>query len=357
MAPRARADSGVMRGGSQPVEIVGAGLAGLSLGLALRRRDVPVTIFEAHDFPRHRVCGEFIAALDAPTVARLGLAPLLTDALLHREVVWYRRGRPMLTQRLPAPAYGISRYRLDARLAEDFVAAGGELRVNTRMSLDPEPDGRVFAAGRRPRSSRWFGLKVHARRLPLGGDLEVHLAEQAYVGLSSVEDANVNICGLFARRPISPGGPGSPGLDLLLRYLKATGLTDLARRLRAAEVDETSFCAVAGLSFDVEPNPTDRISLGDQFAQTPPFTGNGMAMALQSAALALDPLTNWSRGGLPWADAVADVNRKLRRRFRLRLTSANLLHSYLLEPRRQRWLFLASRVRLLPFRPLYRLTH
>jgi hypothetical protein len=39
--------------------------------------------------------------------------------------------------------------------------------------------GRVFAAGRRPRSSRWFGLKLHARRLPLGADLEVHLASRA----------------------------------------------------------------------------------------------------------------------------------------------------------------------------------
>jgi flavin-dependent dehydrogenase len=85
----------------------------------------------------------------------------------------------MQTQRLPDPALGISRHRLDARLAEAFVAAGGELRVHTRMDLDAAPVGRVFAAGRRPRSSRWFGLKLHARRLPLGADLEVHLASRA----------------------------------------------------------------------------------------------------------------------------------------------------------------------------------
>ena len=113
------------RGDSLPVEIVGGGLAGLALGLALRRRDVPVTVFEAHDYPRHRVCGEFIAALDAPTVAQLGLAPILDDALRLREVVWYQRDRPIQTQQLPAPALGISRHRLDARLAEAFVAAGG----------------------------------------------------------------------------------------------------------------------------------------------------------------------------------------------------------------------------------------
>jgi flavin-dependent dehydrogenase len=342
---------------SQPVEIIGGGLAGLALGLALRRHDVPVTVLEAHDYPRHRVCGEFIAGLDAFTVARLDLAPLLADARRHREVVWFRHGQPVQTQRLPAPALGISRFRLDARLAEAFVAARGELRVNTRIALDAEPAGRVFAAGRRPHSSPWIGLKVHARRLPVGGDLEVHLGEQAYVGLSAVENAWTNICGLFRRRPISPDGPGAPASDLLLRYLDAAGLAGLARRLRAADRDEASSCAVAGLSFRAEIPRTGRICLGDHFAMTPPFTGNGMAMALQSAALALDPLTAWARGERPWPETIAAINRRLRRRFRARLASAYLLHPYLFEPGRQRWLVFASRARLLPLRPLYQLTH
>ena len=68
----------------RPVEIVGGGLAGLSLGLALRRAAVPVTIFEAGVYPRHRVCGEFIAGLDTDTISRLGLDELLADARRHR---------------------------------------------------------------------------------------------------------------------------------------------------------------------------------------------------------------------------------------------------------------------------------
>ena len=40
-----------------------------------------------------------------------------------------------------------------------------------------------------------------------------------------------------------------------------------------------------------------------------------------------------------------------------RLAAASLLHPYLLDPRRQRWPVLTSRMRLLPFRPLYHLTH
>jgi menaquinone-9 beta-reductase len=341
----------------QEIEIVGGGLAGLSLGLALRRRGVPVTVFEAHDYPRHRVCGEFITGLDDDTVNRLGLGPLLADALRHRQVVWYQRNRAVQSQRLPSPALGISRHRLDARLAEAFIEVGGDLRLHTRIAPEAQPAGRVFATGRRPRPSPWIGLKVHVRDLPRGGDLEVHLGDRAYVGLSGIEDGKVNVCGLFRRRPISPGKPPAPDAGLLLRYLDASRLTALAGRLRGANLDATSFCAVAAVNFQMEPARPGRLCLGDSFAMTPPFTGNGMALALQSAALALDPLADWARGGPAWPDTVAAVSQSLHRHFRARIASANLLHPFLLEPRRQIWLAWAGRARLLPLRLLYHLTH
>ncbi|MFZ9874958.1 MAG: NAD(P)-binding protein, partial [Candidatus Methylacidiphilales bacterium] len=43
------------------VEIVGGGLAGLTLGLCLRQKGVPVDLFEAGTYPRHRVCGEYLS--------------------------------------------------------------------------------------------------------------------------------------------------------------------------------------------------------------------------------------------------------------------------------------------------------
>ena len=108
----------------RPIEIIGGGLAGLSLGLSLRRSGVPVTILEAGRYPRHRVCGEFITGLAPKTTARLELAPFLADALSHREVAWFLDGgtKPARVQRLPSPALGLGRYALDARLAAAFVA-------------------------------------------------------------------------------------------------------------------------------------------------------------------------------------------------------------------------------------------
>jgi len=341
----------------QPVEIIGGGLAGLGLGLALRQAGLPATVFEAHGYPRHRVCGEFLTGLDAATIARLRLGPLLVDARRHRRVVWCDRDRPTHAQTLPAPALGLSRRLLDARLAEAFVAAGGALREHARVAPDPAVAGRVLALGRRRRPSPWLGLKVHARGLALAGDLELHLGDRAYVGLSAVEDDRVNVCGLFHRRAAGAEAPAAAGCAVLLRYLEAAGMPALARRLASADIDEASFCAVAAISFRREAPTPGCLRLGDHFAMPPPFTGNGMAMALQGAVLAVDPLVAWHRGELDWMAAADQVNRGLRRRFRVRLTAANALHPFLLAARPLRWLALAGRARMLPLRPLYDLTH
>lgn len=335
------------------IEIVGGGLAGLALGAALRRVGVPVTIFEAGDYPRHRVCGEFLTGLDDETIACLNLGPMLAGAPRHRTVAWCRHGRPVRMQTLPSPAIGLSRHTLDARLAEEFVRLGGELRTRTRIVDGAAPPGRIFATGRRRGPPQWLGLKVHARGLALAADLELHLGRDAYVGLSPVEDGAVNLCGLFRLREEARGERSA----LLLAHLRAAGLAPLADRLEPATIEEVSFCAVAGLSFGCGPARAERLVIGDAFAMIPPFTGNGMAMAFQSAALALEPVLAYARGEAGWEDTCRAVHVCLRRRFRFRLASAGTLHAFLFSPRRQPWLNALNRIRLLPLRPLYAALH
>lgn len=338
---------------SRPIEIIGGGLAGLSLGLALRQRGAPVTLSEAGEYPRHRVCGEFIAGLSDATVTRLGLGPFLHDALLHHELAWFHAGKLVRRQRLPSPARALSRHRLDARLAGAFVEAGGQLHLRSRVSGEKTKPGRVFTTGRRRSSSPWLGLKIHARHLPLHRDLELHLGANAYIGLTRVEDDRVNVCGLFRRRELVAKGPA-----LILAYLQAAGLGALAGRLAGADFDEASFSAVAAVDFDRHvPATAGRVALGDACAMIPPFTGNGMAMAFQSAEVALDPLLAYAHGAAEWPQTCAAIQAALRHRFRLRLAAAEVLHPFLLQPGRQRWLTRLSRAHLLPLRPLYSVLH
>lgn len=337
----------------QPVEIIGGGLAGLSLGLALRHHGVPVTLIEAGAYPRHRVCGEFITGLAPSTIERLGLTPFFADALQHREVAWFRHDRPLRRQTLPEPALAISRHALDQRLASAFTSAGGDLRPQTRADLTAAPVGRIFATGRRPDRPEWIGLKCHALNLPLTAALELHLGRNAYVGLCAVGGGRVNVSGLFRQRE----GLVVSRETALIVYLRAVGLVALADRLAAVAIDPESFSAVAGLGFSKPAAQDDRLVIGDTYAMIPPFTGHGMAMAFQSAEQALDPLLAWSRGEVFWDAAVSTVQHRLRDLFRVRLAAAAMLHPFLVKPSRQRWLATASRLRLLPVGPLYRATH
>jgi flavin-dependent dehydrogenase len=336
----------------RPIEIVGGGLAGLALGGALRRSGVPVTIWEAGDYPRHRVCGEFIAGLDERVRQLLQLDPVLAGAIESRTVGWYSGGRLRRAHELPSPARCLSRHQLDLRLAEAFVAAGGDLRTGVRIPAIADAPGRVFATGRRRTPGAWLGLKIHAIGLPLQQDLEVHLGDDAYVGLARIEGERVNVCGLFRRRAVGAGGA-----EVLPAYLRAAGLGGIADRLDAAGVDPASASAIAAVGFDRAVAPAREVRLGDASAVIAPFTGHGMAMAFQGAALAYGPLLAYARGSLEWPAVRADVAGRIRRAFRVRLAGAALLHPFLLRPSHQRWLGWLNQARLLPLRPLYAALH
>src|SRR5204862_7913249 len=64
----------------KPINIIGGGLAGLTLGIGLRRREIPVTLWETGAYPRHRVCGEFISGQGQEVLARLHLREKLIQA-------------------------------------------------------------------------------------------------------------------------------------------------------------------------------------------------------------------------------------------------------------------------------------
>jgi len=101
---------------------------------------VPVTIHEAGHYPRHRVCGEFISGRGQATLARLGLRELLhqAGAVSAQTAAFFSATRSTGPQPLPSAALCLSRFRLDAALAEKFQKLGGELpnRHALRLSLE-----------------------------------------------------------------------------------------------------------------------------------------------------------------------------------------------------------------------------
>lgn len=338
------------------LHIVGGGLAGLALGRSLAQAGFSVRLDEAGSYPRHRVCGEFIAGLRPEVIAALDLAPLLTDALPLRTVAWFAGDRLIGRYTLPTPAWGLSRWDLDARLADGLTAAGGELNQQQRTRLPSTPEtvapGLIEASGRIPATgpSRWLGLKRHFLGLKLEADLEVHLFPGGYLGMSRLPGNTVNTCGLFRRAALATPKEWPTALGTL-------GMPILQRRLEAAEADSESNCAVSALDFNRETSAPGWMRLGDTLGMIPPYTGHGMAMALESAFFARPLLHDFLAQKTSWETTLTAFEHKRKKHFRRRLTVARWLHPLLLRPVWQTHLARLARWRVLPFRTLYQLTH
>lgn len=316
------------------ITIVGGGLAGLTLGIGLRQRDVPVIIYEAGNYPRHRVCGEFISGHGQATLERLNLRELLEQAggVRAQTAAFFSETKSSAPHPLPTSAICLSRFTLDAALAKRFCEFGGELCEGERSRTEAFGEGIVRATGRRvcakEGGSRWFGLKIHARNVTLDADLEMHVSSRGYVGLCKINGGEVNVCGLFRkyagengesknRRELLRGQPGSP----------------LRERLARAEFIENSFCAVAGISLRPQQAAScAEICIGDAITMIPPVTGNGMSMAFESAELAIEPLAAWNRNKITWNEARQKIARDCDAIFARRLAWAKRLQRVILTP-------------------------
>jgi 2-polyprenyl-6-methoxyphenol hydroxylase-like FAD-dependent oxidoreductase len=304
----------------RPITIVGGGLAGLTLGIGLRREGVSVTVWEAGMYPRHRVCGEFISGRGLQTLQRFGfLKEMEKQGRNATTAAFFTRHRSLFAHSLPQKALCISRLCLDAFFARQFCDEGGELRLNSRWKGQRAKEGMVRASGRRIHTQaegfRWYGLKAHVEGVELESDLEMHFGSKSYIGLCRLAGNRVNVCGLFRGRP---GDARAPGFDLLKESIRA----------RNAQWDEGSFCAVAGLP----PYPAiseDGCAVGDALSMPAPVTGNGMSMAFESAELAVKPLACYARGLIDWADAVRQLQKAFRQTFEKRLKWSSLLHRLL----------------------------
>ena len=328
---------------TRPITIAGGGLAGLALGVALRVRGVPVTLHEAGSYPRHRVCGEFLSGVTDETLERLGIARDLDDAILLKSSCWRNDSRQL--GEIGVSGRGISRRLLDDRLQKRFTRLGGNLVTESRLRSG---EGVVWAAGRVRQSSPWIGLKCHVRDLELTHDLEMHVGTSGYAGLARIEGGLVNLCGLFYARSASGKGVG-----LLLGCLKAGGLHRLATRIEEAVPDPGSFCGVAGFCFGRTASPS--FSIGDAALMIPPFTGNGMSMALEAADQAIQPAMDYAAGRISWVEAATRSDAAQRKHFRRRMSLASMIHPVMTSRPGLKLLEMAASARLLPYGALYRL--
>lgn len=320
----------------KPIHIAGGGLAGLLLGIRLRREEIPVTVSEAGSYPRHRVCGEFMSGAGVDVLRRSGMLDPLLDrgALWGKSAAFYSEHDLLQSFELPEPALCLSRHATDDALAGAFRQLGGNLQEKTRVRDDDmESPGTVRAIGRRRLAEdggwKWFGLKIHVRDFDIESDLEMHLHRDAYIGACRIEDDRVNLCGLF-RSSANEGGKKKLSPVDLLRGLPGS---KLFRKTEKANFLTETQCAVAGLDLHPRKGGEDAsCQIGDALTMIPPLTGNGMSMALESADAAVEPLCEFSNGETGWEETVDTIANRLDHQFSGRLTWAGRIQQSLFSP-------------------------
>jgi menaquinone-9 beta-reductase len=319
----------------QTITIIGGGLAGLSLGIALRQREVPVRLFEAGAYPRHRVCGEFLCGNGLEVLRQLELhqAFLTAGAMEARQVSFHSTHHSYHPKSLTRPALCLARHVMDDLMAKRYQQLGGKLYERERVVSSGGQPGVVQAMGRRIHPDhagpQWIGLKAHARSVCLTADLEMHLVPDGYVGLCQLSGDTVNVCGLFA-----VSGPVPKLAERWPDFLRGPAGSILRERLARAEFIPETFSAVSRLDFRPAMGKVDlECRVGDAWSMIPPVTGNGMSMALESAALAAPTLAAYSRGDISWDQALLTIADLRRAGFARRLRWAGWLQSLLLHRR------------------------
>lgn len=341
---------------SKPITIVGGGLAGLSLAHGLSKQGIEVTIYEAGHYPRHKVCGEFICGASEKTLQALGLENIMEGAaIVHQAEFKTGRGNCLSRLQLPRSAWGLSRWTLEERLVQRVRAQGGIVLEHQRVNYSHEAhDGIVLCLGRTKTVIGALGLKLHIPNTRKLDKLEMYLGRNAYIGISPIEHNQLNICGLFLDVPRTQE---HHRIELMIELCKHTGLDAVADQLIASQPIASSFIGTTHLCFHEKAAAPQSLCIGDAAMAIAPFTGNGMSIALESAACALEPMIHYAQEKTSWEDALKRTQAEYKSRFSKRLWWSQKLHPWILNPDKQKYLQWALRSRLLPLQWLFKRTH
>jgi flavin-dependent dehydrogenase len=327
--------------------IIGAGPAGATAARLLAAAGWSVALIEKAEFPRRKVCGEFISATSLP---------LLYDEHIREEFL--RQAGPevrrvglfaksaALSTRMPVAVDSVSgwgralgRDRLDALLVEAAVKAGAVLRQPWKVIQLEREDGCftctiasgderqhlcggfVIAANGSWERSPWSGeppahqasdllaFKAHFRNTRLGAELMPLLAfPGGYGGMVHSDSGRVSLSCCIRRDTLDACRNAYRGIsagEVVLQHIfrHCDGVRD---SLVEAELDGT-WLAAGPIRPGIRPRYAEGIFyIGNAAGEAHPIIAEGISMAMQSAwLLARRLLQTKGRASSPEARALA----------------------------------------------------
>ena len=298
------------------VVVIGAGPAGAVAARELARRGCSVLLVDRAHFPRAKVCGCCLNVAAVAALQKLGLGSVLADGVPLHEVC-IAAGTRSARVKLPG-GVALSREALDAALVREAVGAGVEFRDGVSAVLGSgDSDGCevvldrsevlraravVVASGLsggsatpEPGSRIGAGVSVPAEAVRVfftAGTIFMATGRGGYVGLVRIEGGRLDVAAAFDVAFVKAhGGPG-PAAEAVLAgvgWPRVPGLATLPWRGTPALTRRPR--TLTGKRW---------FAIGDAAGYVEPFTGEGMAWAVTSAAL-LAPIA--ARAAQRWDDS------------------------------------------------------
>lgn len=291
------------------VVIVGGGLAGLTSAIHLSKFGVKVTLIEKNEFPKHKVCGEYISNEVLPYFQWLGLNMTALNHSNISKIQFSSSKGKTINQRLPLGGFGLSRYELDYYLYQKAVANGCQIVQDTVTNIQFENDEfTVFtsnnlefnskmvlgAFGKRSnldvklnrdfmlKNAPWLAVKAHYSGNFPSDVVGLHNFKGGYCGVSKVENDKINICYLVDYENFKHY-KNIEEFQYKVMYKNPHLKTIFENCVLIFDKPIT----ISQISFEKKEAVEDHIlMIGDTAGLIHPLCGNGMAMAIHSAKIA-----------------------------------------------------------------------
>lgn len=293
---------------NKEVLIIGGGLAGLTAAIHLSKIGLQVTVIEKNEFPKHKVCGEYISNEVLPYLnwLDLNIADLNPTNITNLE--FSTANGKTIKSTLPLGGFGISRFTLDEYLykkalkngctilqdnVENIVFENNQLIVTTANKTILKSEIVIGAFGKRSnidqklnrdfikKKSYWLAVKAHYSGDFPNDVVGLHNFKGGYCGVSKVEKNMINICYLADYKTFKQ-------YKNIEEYQKSV-VSENPHLKVIFEESSLLFekpLTISQISFEKKQAVENHIlMIGDTAGLIHPLCGNGMAMAIHSAKI------------------------------------------------------------------------
>jgi flavin-dependent dehydrogenase len=333
--------------------IIGGGLAGLALAIQLAKENFRVIVIEKETYPFHRVCGEYISFECWNFLESIGYPLSDMDLPVIKKLLVSAPNGNTIEHSLPLGGFGISRYKIDAELAQIASNNGAIVRENEKVN-QVVFDGRLFtiqsastaikakcvaaAFGKRSnldvkwkrpfaiqrpgKLNNFIGVKYHIKINTEADAIVLHNFYDGYCGMSQVENNAYCLCYLTRASNLKKSGNNIAAMEknILSRNPLLKNIFSNAVFINKEPV------TIAQVAFTQKKQVEDHmLMVGDAAGMITPLCGNGMSMALHASKIAAASITAFLQHKISRQQMEADYSLQWNNLFAKRLRTGRFI--------------------------------